>query len=305
MPQSVPVCNATSTSLCSKLEQEAQSARERVETASAKSRGALQDLRSRLADVERGVHQRSVQAQRHVQSLQTTVRELQAVTMPLAVAAAAAAAGPASALKSPLLGPDSRPTAPAAQRMAAKPEQLHRGFAAVFAGLTQLATLFSGGSNVSDDSAAPMLLTAPDGSRRTVHWQDQTSPANSTGGASASSQAGGSARAADAAAGNAERQRLVAEVARLRGALAEARQQAAAAASGASSQGAGSGGLVEEAMRQLDAVLPQYRVAAQALQGQVAALRQQLAAGAQERDALQGEVRPCQSCRSLCPGLPI
>lgn len=292
----------TAACLCSKLEQEARSARERGDAASAKSRAALQDLRARLNDVERGVHQRSVQAMRHVQRLQAAVQELQAASMPLAMAAAAAAAGPAGpahppALKSPRLGPGSRPTAAAMHRGATKPEQLHRGFATVFAGLTQLASLFSGGSSEADGTASPLLLTAPDGTTRTVHWQDQNSPANSAGGASANSQAG----AAAAAAGNADRQRLVAEVVRLRGALAEARQQAAAAASGASSQGAGGGGRVEEAMRQLDAVVPQYRAAAQALQGQVAALRQQLAAAAHEREALRAEVR----LRQGVPGAPV
>lgn len=285
---------------CSKLEQEARSAREHGDAASAKSRAALQGLRARLADVERGVHQRSVEALRRVQRLQATVQQVQAAAMPLAVAAAAAAgaAGPAQppALKSPRLVP----TAAAAQRAAAKPEQLHRGFAAVFAGLTQLAALFSGGGDDAEGNAVPLLLTAPDGSTRTVHWQDQNSHANSAG--TASCAGGQAAGAAGAAAGSVEKQQLMAELARLRGALAEARQQAAAAATALPGQTAG-GGRVEEAMRQLDAVVPQYRAAAQALQGQVAALRQQLSTAARERDALQAEVRLPWVCRHFPVGM--
>ena len=43
-------------------------------------------------------------------------------------------------------------------------------------------------------------------------------------------------------------------------------------------------------MRQLDAVVPQYRAAAQALQGQVSVLKEQLAAVCRARAALQEEV---------------
>ena len=269
----------------------------------------MEALRGRLGEVERGVHQRSVDAQQVVQRLRAAVQELQGTAMPLAVAAAAgegpgpgaALSAAAAALKSPLAGGATGAARAMAARRA-KPEQLHRGFAQVLAGLNQLASIFcgdagDGGAAVSNP--APMLLTAPNGSTRAVHWQDQNSPANSAASTCAASgcttsQAATAAAAAAAAQHDAEKQRIVAEVQRLRGALAEARQQAAAAASSAATSsggGAASGSRVEAAMKQLDAVVPQYRAAAQALQGQVATLKQQLTAAARERAAMQEEVR--------------
>ena len=101
---------------------------------------------------------------------------------------------------------------------------------------------------------------------------------------------------------------------RLRAALAEARQQAAAAgaeaaaAAASSSQQPASSGRVEAAMKQLDAVLPQYRAAAQALQGQAQLLKEKLAAAARERAALQDEAsnsRCCCCCCCCCGMQPV
>ncbi len=292
-----------------KLEQERRSAKDKADATAAQSCSGLEALRGRLAEVERSVHRRSVEAQRAVQRLHSLVQGLQAAAMPMAVAAAAAApAAVPPALKSPLPGGSRR--AAAAQQHVAAPEALHRHFSQLFAGLAQLADLFAGGSGsegaegTAVANPAPLLLTAPDGSRKAVHWQDQNVPSNASSPASCASlgsAAGGACSAGSgvaAAASAAGREaRLAAEVQRLRAALAEARQQAAAnearAAAAAASSAAepASSGRVEAAMRQLDAVVPQYRAAAQALQGQVAALRDKLAAAGRERAALQEEVR--------------
>ncbi|PRW57636.1 hypothetical protein C2E21_3708 [Chlorella sorokiniana] len=286
-----------------KLEQERRSAKDKADAAAAQSRSGLEALRGRLAEVERSVHRRSVEAQRAVQRLHSMVQGLQAAAMPLAVAAAAAAPTAAPpALKSPLPGGGRRPAAQ--QQHAAAPEALHRHFAQVFGGLAQLADLFSGGNGSEGGEGAavanpaPLLLTAPDGSRKAVHWQDQnaSSPASSASLGSAvdgGCSGGGVAAAASAASREA---RLAAEVQCLRAALAQSQQRAAAseakaaAAAACSAAEPASSGRVEAAMRQLDAVIPQYRAAAQALQGQVAALRDKLAASGRERAALQEEV---------------
>jgi hypothetical protein len=322
--------------LRSKLEQELRSLQERADGTAARSRGGLETLRGRLAEVERSVHQQAVEGQR----LHSMVQGVQAAAMPLAVAAASAAAaagGPgaaaAHALKSPL--PGSSGGRAVQQRVTSQPEQLHRQFAQLFGGLSALSDLFAGGpgSSAADGSAvtnpAPLLLTAPDGSTKAVHWADRNSPTNPAA-PCASSSSGGTSRhigpsapgaaAAPAAAGNQEKQRLVAEVRHLRAALAEARQHAAAAsaeaaaaaAASASSARAGSSGRVEAAMKQLDAVVPQYRAAAQALQGQAQVLKEKLTAAARERAALQDEASgccvptaclPCLSNCSMCsPG---
>ena len=294
-----------------KLEQERRSARDKADAGAAQSRSGLEALRGRLAEVERSVHRRSVEAQRAVQRLHSLVQGLQAAAMPMAVAAAAAAPAAAPpALKSPLPGGGRRSAAQ--QQHATAPEALHRHFAQVFGGLAQLAELFAGGSGgegaaegTAAANPAPLLLTAPDGSRKAVHWQDQngghSNAASQASSASLGSAADGGcssgAGVAAAASAASRESRLAAEVQRLRAALAESRQRAAAseakaAAAAASSAAApASSGRVEAAMRQLDAVVPQYRAAAQALQGQVAALRDKLAAAGRERAALQEEVR--------------
>lgn len=307
--------------LCSKLEQELRSLQERADGTAARSRGGLEKLRGRLAEVERSVHQQAVEGQRQLQRLHSMVQGVQAAAMPLAVAAASAAAaagGPgaaaAHALKSPL--PGSSGGRAVQQRVTSQPEQLHRQFAQLFGGFSALSDLFAGGpgSSAADGSAVtnptPLLLTAPDGSTKAVHWADRNSPTNPAA-PCASSSSGGTSRhigpsapgaaAAPAAAGNQEKQRLVAEVRHLRAALAEERQHAAAAsaeaaaaaAASASSAPAGSSGRVEAAMKQLDAVVPHYRAAAQALQGQAQVLKEKLAAAARERAALQDEASGC------------
>jgi predicted nucleic acid-binding Zn-ribbon protein len=290
----------------SKLEQELHTVRERAEASSAKSRGGLEAVRLRLAEVEGSVHQRSVQAHRHVQRMHSLVQDLQAAVMPLAVAAAAGQPPHAAALKSPFPGRGSSREGGAQQ--AWQPEQLHRHFSSVFGGLTQLATLFSGSSPGEQGNAAALLLTAPDGSTKSVRWQDQSccgNPAGSHSGACPAGSAGASSRgdgchgaagsaaaAAAAAAGTGadqqDRERLAREVQRLRAALAEARQRLTSAEAASSNIGAG-GGRVDAAMRQLEAVVPQYRAAASTLQGQVNVLKEKLAAAEREHAALQEE----------------
>lgn len=286
-----------------KLEQELHSTKERADAAAAKGRGGLEALRGRLADVERSVHRRSTEAHRQVQRLHSLVQELQAAAMPLAVAAAAGPLSPTPALKSPLRA-DARGVAPRRSASGA-PEQLHRQFASIFGGLSQLAALFSGAESgdgdVGSGSTVPFLLTAPDGTK-SVRWRDQNNAANQAASPSptalpaAASLGGGPAvhgpsAAAAIAASEAERERLTAEVRRLRVALAEARQRAAAAEAGAAAAAASAagGGRVEEAMKQLEAVVPQYRAAAQSLQGQVTLLKERLAAAQRERATLQEE----------------
>lgn len=294
-----------------KLEAELRTVKERGEAAAAKSRGGLEAVRGRLAEVERSVHQRSVEAHRQVQRLHSLVQDLQAAAMPLAIASAAGAAGPHAApppaLKTPLPGGRN-----AAQR-GATPEHLHRQFSSVFSGLSQLAALFSGsGGADGGGAAAPMLLTAPDGSTRSVRWQDQSSSAAASAGprpvlsTGASSSLGGSHPTAanpPAPSADADKERLSAEVRRLRAALAEARQRAAAAeasSSAAAAAGAGGTGRVEAAMRQLDAVIPQYRAAAHSLKGQVDLLKEKLAAAVRERAAVQEEASPSHLLRCHC-----
>jgi hypothetical protein len=53
-------------------------------------------------------------------------------------------------------------------------------------------------------------------------------------------------------------------------------------------------------MKQLDAVVPQYRAAAQALQGQAHVLKEKLAAAARERAALQDEASGCCFVPAAC-----
>lgn len=289
----------------SKLEQELHTVRERAEASSAKSRGGLEAVRLRLAEVDGSVHQRSVQAHRHVQRVHSLVQDLQAAVMPLAVAAAAGQPPHAAALKSPFPG---RGSGREGAQQAWQPEQLHRHFSSVFGGLSQLAALFSGSSAKEQGGAAALLLIAPDGSTKSVRWQDQSccgKPAGDHSGASPAGSAGASSRdggchgaagsaaaAAAAAAGTGadqqDRERLAREVQRLRAALAEARQRLTTAEAASSSSGAG-GGRVEAAMRQLEAVVPQYRAAASSLQGQVNVLKEKLAAAEREHAALQEE----------------
>ncbi|KAI3425766.1 hypothetical protein D9Q98_007741 [Chlorella vulgaris] len=294
----------------SKLEQELHTVRERAEASSAKSRGGLEAVRLRLAEVEGSVHQRSVQAHRHVQRVHSLVQDLQAAVMPLAVAAAAGQPPHAAALKSPFPG---RGSGREGAQQAWQPKQLHRHFSSVFGGLSQLAALFSGSSAKEQGGAAALLLIAPDGSTKSVRWQDQSccgkpgdhSGASPAGSAGASSRDGGchgaagsAAAAAAAAAGTGadqqDRERLAREVQRLRAALAEARQRLTTAEAASSSSGAG-GGRVEAAMRQLEAVVPQYRAAASSLQGQVNVLKEKLAAAEREHAALQEELSKWRS----------
>lgn len=276
-----------------KLEQELRSTKERSEAAAAKGRSGLEALRGRLADVERSVHGRSTEATRQVQRLHGLLQELQAAAIPLAAAAATRPAGAAATLKLP---PRARGHAMSARCCSdAQAEQLHRQFASIFGGLSQLAALFSGADpgagGKGSEGAAPFLLTAPDGNK-SVRWQDQSSgPSLAAAPSPAASSAGDSTRGgrpagsgpdAAAIAAEAERHRLAAEVRRLRAALAEARQRAAAA----------DGGRVQEAMKQLEAVVPQYRAAAQALQGQVTLLTERLAAAQREQATLREEASP-------------
>lgn len=294
--------------VATKLEQELRTVKERGEAAAAKGRAGLEALRERLSSVEAEVASRSVEAHRHVQRLHSQVQELQAAAMPLAVAAAAAglpAAGapPHPALKSPLPGGGGRAAVAAAQRAARGPDQLHRQFGGVLGGLSQLAALLAGAGSSAPSAgtpavASPAPLLLGDAGAAHVRWADQNSAstANTPTPAANASQGGCSSSGAGAAAGaaDADKARLTAEVHRLRAALAEARQRATASEAAAAPVGTAdpaSSGRVEAAMRQLDAVVPRYRAAAQALQAQAAALRGKLAAAERERAALADEVR--------------
>lgn len=288
-----------------KLEQELRTVRERADTAAAKDRAGAESLRERLADVERGMLSRSVEAHRHVQRLHSLVQDLQATAMPLAVAAAASPAHPSAlppALKSPLPG-RGRQAAAAAQHAALQPQQLHRQFAQVLGGLSQLAALFSGGTPNDTSSPAvanPAPLLLGDGGARAVRWHDQNTASNQSSPASSASLGGcssaGGGTGGQPPEGDADKARLAVEVHRLRTALAEARQRAAAseaaaaaAAAPASASDPASSGRVAAAMRQLDAVVPQYRAAVQALQSQLEALKAKLTAAVRERAALADE----------------
>ena len=234
------------------------------------------------------MHGRAVEAQRQVHKVHSLVQDIQAAVMPLAVASAAAA--PAAARRGPALRTPGQPGGAGQQpgpAAAGAPERLHRGFSSVFAGLAQLAALFAGDDQSACSAAsnpAPLLLTAPDGSSKTVRWQEQDENAASHPSIST---------AARPAACDREKEQLRAEVQRLCGELAAAQARHAAVAAAAASAASGassSSSQVQAAIRQLEAVVPTYKAAAGALQGQVGVLKEKLAAACRERTALQQEV---------------
>ena len=103
--------------------------------------------------------------------------------MPMAVIAAASR--PAQQPRGPVMrAPYQAGRQTAAQQEAPTPAEVQRRFSQVLAGLNLLSDAITGRAGGGGDAlsgastAAPLLLTAPDGSTRAVHWKDDEPASN-------------------------------------------------------------------------------------------------------------------------------
>lgn len=182
--------------------------KDRAQASGAKSRSGLEGLRQRLAEVEASVAARAVEAQRQLQGVKGMVQELAGEALPLAVVAAAV--GKQAAAAQPQ-GSARRETRPSPQKAALRPTHLHGRFSQLLAALAKLSETITGhsgdGGCGAATTAAPLLLTAPDGSTTAVHRREGS-------GASSSAQAPAAAAASArlGAAADAEKERLRGQV---------------------------------------------------------------------------------------------